>query len=119
MKNKSSASWIIWFGILITFIVVALVTLKLKEYELLSREQQAWYLDHEVWVADPNHPIPTVEQIQRALVVRGYDIGDYGVDGDIADCDTERAWERAVCDQHAVAIWKKMKAHKLDKERTE
>lgn len=51
------------------------------------------------WVTHkcPEPPPPKVMNIielQEALVDAGYDIGPHGVDGELADCDTVRAWQQ-------------------------
>ena len=41
----------------------------------------------------PPEKIPTVKEVQTMLVNKGYDIGPYGIDGRLADCNTVQAWK--------------------------
>jgi len=52
-------------------------------------------------------PVPTFIEVQQMLVDRGYDIGTDGVDGVIGP-NTIKGWDRAICDQEASRMFKKM-----------
>lgn len=37
--------------------------------------------------------VPSIIDVQTGLVNAGYDIGEHGIDGRLADCNTVQAWE--------------------------
>lgn len=67
-------------------------------------------------VTNVEQPMITIKDVQTELVNRGYWIGGSGVDGDLKDCDTVRAWKRAIkrdeMNQYAAESIKRMEGKK-------
>lgn len=51
--------------------------------------------------------IPTVTELQEALIDMGYDLGPTGADG-VCGPLTEAAWNRAICQRYALKSYAKM-----------
>ena len=85
-------------AILIGLLIIALIGLWLHRE---AQWQEKLEVEQERFRAEQAR-LESIEETQTKLVNLGYDIGTDGIDGKLADCNTVRALNQALCDQSAI-----------------